>query len=123
MLLTMKYLPKSTDTTLGSPAHAWFGLELGKPNKSVNVCAPSRENPTPVPEACGSVLGLMKKVLASFQAAITRFFEAAIAVSLWPGAMSRLGSSASTFRPETAGSVAGGFGDGAWGGSAGPSHQ
>ena len=110
----MKYLPLSTATTLGSPAHFWLGLRLGKPIRSVKDCAPFRENPTPVPEACGSVLGCMKKELASFQASMTSFPEAAIAVSLWPGATSSLGFAASTFVPAEAG-IAGGCQKGAFG--------
>jgi hypothetical protein len=82
MLPTMKNLPLSTATTLGSPDHFWLGLVLGNPTKSVKDFPAFRENPTPVREACGSVLGEMKKAEASFQASITRFPEAAMAVSL-----------------------------------------
>src|ERR1022692_4409484 len=82
MLPTMKNLPLSTATTLGSPDHFWLGLVLGNPTKSVKDFPAFRENPTPVSEACGSVLGEMKKAEASFQASITRFPEAAMAVSL-----------------------------------------
>src|ERR1039458_10874021 len=70
MLPTMKNLPLSTATTLGSPDHFWLGLVLGNPTKSVKDFPAFRENPTPVREACGSVLGEMKKAEASFQASI-----------------------------------------------------
>src|ERR1019366_4432033 len=123
MLPTMKNLPLSTATTLGSPDHFWLALVLGKPTKSVKDFPAFRENPTPVREACGSVLGKTKKPLASFQASITRFLEAAMAVSLWPGARSSFGFAASTFPPEPVTLVAGGGGHEVFNGRSGPNHH